>query len=108
DDAVLAEGPQAVHADEARLVGGDPHLLDGPDATGGQSVAAHLLAREGGLVDQEDVGAVPGQMVGSGRPGRARADHEHVGLDGVHFGGRGASPTLGPSWARARPGPWTL
>ena len=63
--------------------GVDAHVLEGLDPAGGQPVAAHLLAREGGLLQDDDVETGAGEPVRGARARGAGADDDHVG-EGMH------------------------
>ncbi len=54
--------------------------------SGGKTFAAYLLARERMLFHQHDSHTRSGKQNGRGRAGGARADDEHVGVEGrIHF-----------------------
>ena len=63
--------------------GSTPIFRTARDAPRGQAVAADLLARERGLVDDRDVDAVARQVVGGRRASGACPDDQDVGLDGA-------------------------
>ena len=60
-------------------VGPEAERFQDPQGVGGQAIAAALVAREAGSVDEEDVATGAGQLRGSGRARRAGPDHDHVG-----------------------------
>ena len=75
------------------------HLLD---AARGQTVAAHLLPGEGGLLQQQHVDPGPGQVGGRRRASRTRADDDHVGGVLRSYGtlaARHSCPSLGRPWS---------
>ena len=75
-----ADDPQALVLDPARLVEVDAHPDELAHRARGQSVAADLLARERGLLEQQDVDARLGEIARRGRATRTGADDDDVGL----------------------------
>jgi hypothetical protein len=61
----------------------EPERLQPPERSGGQAVAADLVTRERGLVDDKYFEPGTGQCGCGGSPGRAGPDHHHV--DGAHL-----------------------
>ena len=75
-----ADDAQALVPDPAGLVEVDAHPDELADRARGQPVAADLLAREGGLLEQQDVDARLGQVARRGRAAGTGADDDDVGL----------------------------
>ena len=65
------------------LAGLEAELLEQPEGAGGEAVAAALVAREGGLVEDRDSLPGPGQGDGGGGPGRPTADDGDVDVHGL-------------------------
>ena len=57
------------------------------DGSGGESVAADLVARERAFLKKDDVKASSGQVIGGGGPARARADDDNVSAHVARHGG---------------------
>ena len=91
DDLAAAVHAQALvpHPAGGRR-GVDAHVLERLDPARGEPVAADLLAREGGLLEDDDVEPGAGEPVGGAGAGRAGADDEDVG--GAVAVGRGRRP----------------
>jgi hypothetical protein len=84
-----AEDAQAAVVQPAGLLARvDPHTVQLADRPRGEPVAADLLAREGGLVQQQHVQPGLGKVVGGGRPGRPGPHHDDVGVLPGAAGGR--------------------
>ncbi|MNW56559.1 hypothetical protein D3C74_342840 [compost metagenome] len=77
--ASARDDAQALVADPAVLgAGGDAHAHELADGPRGQPVAADLVAREGGLLEEEDVQARRGAVVRGRGPCWARTDDDDV------------------------------
>lgn len=96
-----ADDPQALVAQPAGLLGDvDAHPDELLGGARGQTVAAHLLARERGLLQEQDVQSRLGQVVRRGGAGRARPHDDDVrGVFGAGLGHGGISRRLvGLGW----------
>ena len=80
-----AQAREAV-AGAGQLVG-EAHVLELADRTGGEAVAAGLLAGVALPLDQHHVVAGAGQPVGAGRARGPAADDQHVAAAGGDRGG---------------------
>ena len=79
-----ADDAQALVADPAVLLAdADAHGHQRPDPARGQAVPAHLLPRERGLLQHQDVKPGLGQVKGGRRTSRPGADHDDVGVVGA-------------------------
>ena len=75
-----ADDPQALVPQPARLFGDvDAHGDELLGGARGEAVAAHLLARERGLLQQQDVESGLGQVVRGGGTGWPGPDDDHIG-----------------------------
>jgi hypothetical protein len=93
--AVTADEAQAVVLDPAGGGDVDAHPGELTYGPGREAVAAHLLAGERGLLQQQDVEAGLGEVVGGRGARRAGTDDDDVGLPLVGGGPRhdGAHPS---------------
>ena len=88
-----ADHPQALVVQPAVLLGAvDAEVDQLLHAARGEAVAAHLGARERGLLQQQDVETGPGQVRGGRRSGGTGADDDHVGVACGGFGRSHAAP----------------
>ena len=86
------------HLLEAGVLGVDPHVADRRDPARRQTVAADLLARERGPLDDGDVDPVPGEVIGGRRATRTGPHDQDVRVDRVlrdHASPSAAPPPAG-------------
>ena len=101
--AAVGDDPQAVVAGPALLRGDvHAHVDQGADRARGQAVAAHLVAGERRLLQQQHVAPGAGQPVRGGRARRSGPDDDDLGIVGVV--GHRAPRGRGGIRADSRPG----